>query len=168
MQRLMWFFEHLEEVLGAFLMAAMLTAVTASVFFRYVLNAPFAWTEEVALGLFVWMVFIGSAAVIKHGGHVAVDVVIVLFSQRVQRILLIVGDVIVIVVLVGMAWLGWLYALSGLDVYTLALKIPMFWVYLAIPVGSVLMIWRTIQQLVAAFEAPRAQVNPLEEVKEPL
>lgn len=164
----MWIVAHVEEIVGASLMAVLLIVVASSVFFRYVLNAPFAWTEEVALALFVWMVFVGSAAVVKSGGQVAVDILFVKLPKSFQRILLLVADVIVIGVLVAIIWLGWAYAWDERESYTLALKVPLFWIYLAIPVGGVLMLWRTVQNLAGAVRSPSVTINPLEDATEVL
>lgn len=168
MKKLMWLVDHVEDIIGAGLLATMLVAVAASVFFRYVLNRPFAWTEEVALALFVWLVFVGSAAVIKSGNPVVVDILFVKLPKNLQRDVLIAVDVIVILVLAAIAWLGWEYALSGWDVYTLALKMPRFWTYLAVPVGAVLMIWRTLEHLVGALKSRTVTIHPLEDATEVL
>jgi TRAP-type C4-dicarboxylate transport system permease small subunit len=168
MKTLMWFVDHVEDIIGAGVLAAMLVAVAASVFFRYVLNHPFAWTEEVALALFVWLVFVGSAAVVKSGNQVVVDIVFVKLPKNLQRDMLIAVDGIVIAVLAAIAWLGWWYALSGWDVYTLALKMPRFWTYLAVPVGAVLMMWRTFQHLVGSIKSRSVTIHPLEDATEVL
>lgn len=168
MKKLLWVADHVEDIIGASVLAAMLIAVAASVFFRYVLNHPFAWTEEVALALFVWLVFVGSAAVIKSGNQVVVDILFIKLPKNIQRDMLIAVDVLVILVLAAIAWLGWEYALSGWDVYTIALKMPRFWTYLAVPVGAVLMIWRTLQHLIGALRSRTVTINPLEDATEVL
>ena len=76
--------------------------------------------------------------------------------------------VIVIVVLAAIAWPGWEYALSGWDVYTLALKMPRFWTYLTVPVGAVLMIWRTLEHLVYSIKTRTLTIHPLEDATEVL
>ena len=42
-------------------MTVMLVVVTLQVWYRFVLNDPLAWSEELARYLFVWSSFIGSA-----------------------------------------------------------------------------------------------------------
>ncbi|MEJ2134846.1 MAG: TRAP transporter small permease subunit [Desulfofustis sp.] len=39
----------------------MVISILLQVFFRYVMNAPLYWSEEIARYAFVWLVFIGAA-----------------------------------------------------------------------------------------------------------
>ncbi|MEM8662843.1 MAG: TRAP transporter small permease [Pseudomonadota bacterium] len=46
----------------------------AQIFFRFVLDAPLIWSEEVSRLLVVWMTFIGAAVVCWDGRHLNIDV----------------------------------------------------------------------------------------------
>ena len=59
-------------VLGA-VMAAIVLITVAAVWWRYVLNAPIAWTEQVSNMLFVWTVFLGAAVLYREKLHIGVD-----------------------------------------------------------------------------------------------
>lgn len=62
---------------------ALLTVV--SVFFRFALNNPIGWSEEVQMILVVWGVFFGASMAIREEGHIAVDIIFDAFSVRLQR-----------------------------------------------------------------------------------
>lgn len=53
-------------------LTVMTTILCWQVFARYVLNASPAWTEQAALILMVWIVFLGSAAGIWDGFHIRI------------------------------------------------------------------------------------------------
>lgn len=56
---------------------AFITIVTltiAQIFFRFVLDSPLIWSEELARVLLVWMTFLGAAVVCWDGRHLNVDV----------------------------------------------------------------------------------------------
>lgn len=64
-----------------------LTALTVvAVFFRFFLNRPIAWTEEVQLILVVWSVFFGASGAIREKGHVAVDIVFDMLPHKAQSV----------------------------------------------------------------------------------
>ena len=150
---LRWLIDNLEELLGAGLLAAMLMIVVVGVLFRYLFLTPLRWSEEAPLALFVWLVFIGAAAVSKSGSHPRIDFISFIFTPGVDRLFTIIGYVIVLSLLAVMVGLGGLYATMSWDSYTIALKLPLFWINLSIPVGSSLMLWRTIQRLVVEIQS---------------
>ncbi|MEM7021072.1 MAG: TRAP transporter small permease [Pseudomonadota bacterium] len=55
----------------------------AQVFFRFALDSPLIWSEELARLLLVWVTFVGAAVVAWDGTHLNVDVV---FSRLPARI----------------------------------------------------------------------------------
>ena len=40
---------------------------------RYVMQAPFGWTEQLSRMLFVWITFLGAAVLYRRNGHIAID-----------------------------------------------------------------------------------------------
>lgn len=70
--------EKLEQVLGLsnfLILVAMTVMVFVGVVARYVLNDAISWTEEFSIWCFTWLIFLGAATGIRHGRHVAVDLV---------------------------------------------------------------------------------------------
>lgn len=63
----------------------MVVAIVWQVFARYVLLRPTVWSEELARYLMVWTTMLGSALVVRRGGHVAVTVFVELLPARVQH-----------------------------------------------------------------------------------
>jgi len=61
------------EVVLCGLMGGLVLVVFVQVLFRYVIYQPFAWTEEGARFLFIWLCLLGAAAAAKRGAHFAVD-----------------------------------------------------------------------------------------------
>jgi len=56
------------------LVGAIVVITLASVWWRYVLNAPLAWPEQVSRILFVWITFVGAAVLYRERLHVAIDI----------------------------------------------------------------------------------------------
>ena len=53
----------------------------AAVWWRYVLNAPLAWTEQVSRMLFVWITFVGAAVLYREQLHIAIDMFIAMLPR---------------------------------------------------------------------------------------
>lgn len=137
--RLVFFVE--EAFIAAGLFVAILLEV-AGVFFRYVLQRPFTWSEEFLTFLFVWMVFIGCSIAVRKREHIHVDVLVRLFSPSTQRAI---GIFASIAFASFIALLGW----TGLQTVFLqihtgevssAMEMPMWLISLAVPVGCLLML----------------------------
>jgi len=70
-----------KTILGA-IMAVIVAITIAAVWWRYVMNAPIAWTEQVSNMLFVWTVFLGSAVLYREKLHIGVDMFVKMLPAR--------------------------------------------------------------------------------------
>ena len=118
--------------------AYMTIAVLAQVFGRYVFNYSISWTEETARFAQAWVILIGAGITMRRGWHVAVDSLPEKLPLRIARALR-------IVLACGCIWflslvfygsfalieLGWLFEVSPV------LSIPMWIIYMALPLGAV-------------------------------
>ncbi len=117
--------------------AYMTIAVLAQVFGRYVFNYSISWTEETARLAQTWVILIGAGITMKRGWHVAVDSLpekLPLRIARVLKIILACGSIWFLCLIgygsLALIELGWLYEVSPV------LSIPMWTMYLALPLGA--------------------------------
>lgn len=61
--------EWLLKIICAALAGALTIVIFLQVFYRFVLRAPLVWSEEMALFLFQWTVFMGAALAVKQRSH---------------------------------------------------------------------------------------------------
>lgn len=134
-------------------MAAATGILGANVFMRYVFSAPIAWAEEVAIRLIIWLVFVGCSILVREHGHLAVDLLPRALPQRGRALLN------------GFIWCVsgcffiWLFLLGAEHTYRTyqsgqilpMLQAPIWLAYLAVPVGSALMICRIAQHILYFF-----------------
>src|ERR1700733_7760565 len=103
-----------------------------AIFFRYGIGQPLIWTEEAQRYLMVWVAFLGSAACVASGDHMAIDLVsgfLPRWAQRARRIVLLGLTAGYCGVLV---WKGIPLALHNGDQLAPATGIPMTYPYLAV------------------------------------
>ncbi|QDU71448.1 Sialic acid TRAP transporter permease protein SiaT [Mucisphaera calidilacus] len=111
---------------------------------RYILTDPPAWTEELATILFTWLVFVGASLALKRNEHFVVAVFVDWLPDRLGSAARGIAHTLVAICCLVLIWYGVGLTISGHDVDTAVLELPRSWVYLAIPVGALLMLLRTI------------------------
>jgi C4-dicarboxylate transporter, DctQ subunit len=149
--------DRLEEWIIVALMATATLLIFASVLHRYgsgvaflqpvLLGINMSWAQELCIYMFIWMAKFGAAYGVRTGIHVGVDVVLRRLRGNAYRGLVVFG------LLSGALFTGIVGTMGASFVWKIAhttqvsedLEIPMWIVYLAIPLGSYLMCFRFLQ-----------------------
>lgn len=84
------------EWLNAVVLLIMLIITVLSVTLRVVLKIPASWTESLAQYSFIFLVFIGSAAVMKDEGHITITAFTDRLKPPAQRVLRIIGRFLIL------------------------------------------------------------------------
>lgn len=143
-----WF----ENTLAILFLTTMILAVGTQVLSRYFLPVPVSWTEELARYSLIWLTFIGAAMAIHSKGHFVLEVVLNKLSPKFKYIVQIWILIILAVFLAVNAYSATMI-LKVLQYQTsAALQVPMSYVYLSMPVGSVFMLIHVIVQLFDKFK----------------
>lgn len=121
---------------GALSVAALVIVTSASVFARYLLGAPIAWTEEVSGLLMIWIVMIGAIACEANRQHLSVDLLEVRLPPRARRILVVGVTLVSVVLLVWMAWEAFKLGQTTAFKKTQILGVSWFWLDLAVVIGA--------------------------------
>mgnify|MGYP005761681967 FL=1 len=129
-------------VVGLFF--AMTVTVLIQVFFRFVLQSPLRWTEELARYLMIWLVLLASSIAMRNRAHLQVDVLTSALPRGPKRALTFVVDVLTIIFLCIMTWHGVTVVQVTMTQTSPAMQIPMALIYAAFPVGGVLMIMEQV------------------------
>lgn len=119
----------------------MALVVFAQVIFRYALLLPLFWTEEFARYCLVWSSLLGAGVALKKGEHIAVTFLTDKLPKEIHR-----GTAlsvqIFIAVLLGVIFCGGIYlVIITRHQLSPAMRIPMSWPYMAVPVGSLIMLF---------------------------
>lgn len=137
------------------LTATVFILLVCIVFFKVVARItgiPVPWTEEMSRFLFVWLIFLGGYITIKKGLNITFDLVLDYLPDQLWKITFTVVNIISVAFLGIIIVLGTNITLSSMNQYSAVLRIPMGWIYLALPVGSIGMLISQIEtyiQLIA-------------------
>jgi len=116
---------------GLILMLAM------QVFFRFVLQAPLAFTEETARLLFSWLIFVGAARALYVSQHFMVDIVYKYVPATLQSLFGYVCDVATLVFALVLVYAGVRFMASGQVLPVLGISVG--YQSAALPVGMALL-----------------------------
>jgi TRAP-type C4-dicarboxylate transport system permease small subunit len=130
----------LEHVTGCVFIV--LTSLTlAQVFFRYGLKSPLIWSEELVRYLCVWLTFLGASVLTAKKAHLRLGVSIMSYlSPRLGPPTAFVLDLLVFAFLALLTWQGARFTLITGFLTSPALRNPMWWVWIALPVNGGLML----------------------------
>jgi len=129
------------DLLLIVMIVAVFAEVLLEVFFRYVLHRPLSWGGELSQTILVWITFIGAATALFRGEHMTIDLLVRrLSSERVKRSLRLFTLLVLGAFLVLGVDAGWTVVERTWRMRTTAMQIPAGILYLAFPVGCVLML----------------------------
>ncbi len=131
-------YEGIVNAVAVTLFSAMVTVTAAGVFFRYVLNSALPWAEEADRYLFIWLTFVGASITMRHKAHIAVDLLVRSAKPDRRRWFALLVQACVLAFLVVVFWASGPVLEVTRDTRATATDIPMSWVYLAAPVGCIL------------------------------
>jgi TRAP-type C4-dicarboxylate transport system permease small subunit len=131
-----------------FLLIATLSAMTIAVFlqvlFRYVVHLPLFWTEELARYCLIWASLLGASIALKKKQHIAVTYFLEHVPGGLATKLTFAAQVSVVLILAVMIWGGIKLVLVTSAQISPALRIPMAVPYLALPLGSAVMLFHMV------------------------
>ncbi len=147
---------NLDAVICGFTLTICVILVNANVIFRYFLNNPIKWTDEVVTSLFIWTVFMGSAYAHRKHAHLGVDIVVNLIRGKSRDVIEFVMDILQILILVLLTYISAQYVCALIwkrgivfqwvdgalkyvgqikYTYTDTLRIPKWYTGIAVPLG---------------------------------
>ncbi len=138
------FFDKLLAFVTASAMAAIVLIVFVNVALRYIVNTGLTWSEEIAVNLFVWVIFLGAILAGLEGLHIKVDLLTKKLPKKMQKVFLVIASMCVLFAM-GVLIVG------GVDVVKVtdrnisaATGIPFSYISAALVVSAVCLVFVTI------------------------
>lgn len=156
--------DRAEEIIASLCLALMVILIGMQVFNRYVLGSSLVWSEELARYLFIWAVYVGCAYATKQRSHLSVTILQNFAPRWLKLPAQLLAD-FATVVFCGfcVVWgIGMLRFLARTGQEAPAMDFPMYWVYLALPLGMLLMAVRIIERsvlLIKGLERPPEEAS---------
>jgi C4-dicarboxylate transporter DctQ subunit len=105
------------------------------------------WAQELCVILFVWMAKFGAAYGVRTGIHVGIDVLINQLEPGPRKVFILFGLCAgaLFTGIIGAFGANFVWHMAHTNTTSADLELPMWLVYLAIPLGSLLMCFRFLQ-----------------------
>ena len=120
------------QVIVTILIFGILVTTLMQVVSRYVFNAPFMWTEELARSLGIWLVLLCSGLVVREERHLGFDILPEAWKPGLGFI----ANLAVIFFSVSLLKGSVAFIRVSLGMTSSALPIPLWTLYIAIPISG--------------------------------
>lgn len=125
--------------------------VILEVLSRYIFHVSIEWVAEVSQTLLVWLTFIGATVALLNGDHMVINILLNKSSHGVRKMFELIGDLAILsFVLPGLIG-GYQLVQRTWDMTTTTLQIPAGIMYLAFPLGCILMLPVILRDIISKF-----------------
>ncbi len=149
--------DHIETYLSASLLVFFSFLCVLQVVMRYVFNESLTWSEELSRFAFVWFVYTSASYAVRYQRHVKFNFLV----NILHKISPLYSQILKIIAL--FFWIGFLLFIDYYSVQIIANQfkmgqvspanqIPMYIVYLGLPMGALLMTFRVTQHIINSFK----------------
>ncbi|MFC4768415.1 TRAP transporter small permease [Effusibacillus consociatus] len=144
-------YARFEDYLSGTLIVVGLGLIFYGVVMRYVINNPQAWVEEISKYLVVWGTLTGAAVALREGHHIQVDILYDRVPPLVKRIFNIFSNLLGILFCALFIVFGsnLLNMYIQLDQRSTDVGIPLWIVYLVLPISGLMLAFRFVEKLAA-------------------
>ena len=122
-------------------------SVTADIVTRTI-GHPWLWLQEVTSTLFIYAIFIGTAAATRRNDHLYLTAISESMHGTPRAIVEVMTRTVVLCVSFCLIWFGYLNYLRGFGSFRLPSGQPIAYLYIIIPLSGILIALFTIEQLV--------------------
>ncbi len=148
-----WLDEHFEEVACVVLLFCMATLAFLNILTRYLTDLSLAFTEEIEVGLLVYLTMLGTAAGFRRGIHLGLVFLVGRLPRAAERWIRVVGALLACGLFLALLYFSVRQIQDEIAMATTseALAIPEWWYTLGLPLGSLIIIFRIVQAAVREF-----------------
>lgn len=145
------FKKDFELYIGSVFLSITTVVVIMNVFTRYFLKFTYYWAEEVAVGAFVWTIFLGVANAYKTNHMIGVEVLVKLLPKAGRDILEFLTSIIVVILSGLMFYFSYKYV-AGSTKITAALEISYSYINTVIVISFALITLYSIYFSIKSFK----------------
>lgn len=158
------YWSYFEELLAGLFFMAGIALIFYGVIMRYIINDPQAWVEEVARYAIIWGTFLGFGIALRHNQHIQVDILYDRLPKAWQPAMDVLSTIFCIVFCSIYTYYGYILVENRFNsgMVSLDVGIPMWIVYLILPISGLLFLIRFIERLINILSGKDEKyANPL-------
>ncbi len=122
-------------------------------------NIALPWASELTIYLFLWSAFFGAAYNFKENAHIGVTILQEKLPSKLKRVVAFISYIVIFIFLSAVAYFGYKYILLEIELEEIStdLHVPMWIVYLAIPlsfgIGAIYTLENMVKLILAKDDA---------------
>lgn len=155
MKIIKWLDKHLEESILMILLGSIVVVMLYQIVRRYIFNSSLSWSEEFCRYCFIWFMFVANSFSIKLRSDLRVDAVLSALPGGVRKVVdfadLLISFLLTLF-LFKCSFTTVAYVMSTGE-KSVGLQLPMYVVYLSMPIGFGMSVVRYIQRAVFDIRA---------------
>ena len=128
----------IEEYFLVYSLILMVALVFIQVIMRYIFNNSLSWSEELVRYIFIWQIWLGASVGAKNNDHIRIEIFSNKLKQKPREALEIVINLMIFEFYLFLIWQGiqYLKTVISTSMTSTGLQIPLWIVYISLPVGS--------------------------------
>lgn len=131
----------------------MVLLLAVQVIWRYFLNSPLVWTEELARYVFLWITFLGISYGLRKNAHIAVEMLVDSLPARLRKPIILFDYLVFLALLLYLLGPACNFCYKMWNIASPGMGLSMGIVYLALPLGFVLACVRILFRIFDLFAA---------------
>lgn len=162
-QEMLLRFEQLVEGVAAFLTGLSAALIFLGVVLRNVFELSPSWVVEAPIYTFVWAVFLVLGGTFQRGVHLGLDIVVATLPAPLQRGFAVFCALAMVAIAATLVWLGLGLTLEQISIGAVsntALKMPLYVVTAAMPLGFALLLVRALADIVGFWRREEDKLVP--------
>ncbi|QTD41079.1 TRAP transporter small permease [Sporosarcina sp. Te-1] len=138
---------RLEEWIVVIVLSIMSTIAFVNILSRGLASYSLSFTEEITVNLFVMLTFVGTAIGVREQAHLGFTLLYDMANVAFKRVITVLVGLMMLLLFGVLLYFGFQMVQFQMDMgqKTPSLGWPQWWFSLAMPLGAVLCIYRTIQ-----------------------
>lgn len=171
------FLKEFELNIGSVFLSVTMIVVITNVFTRYFLSFTYHWAEELAVGSFIWTIFLGLAYSFRENHLIGIEALVKMLPEKAANVVEFITALILTIVSFIMFYFSFKYV-AGSTKITAALELPYSYIYSAIVISFGLITIYSLKSLIETFQVAflgkekefeeEEEITVLEELKEEL
>jgi TRAP-type C4-dicarboxylate transport system permease small subunit len=143
--------EHVVNRIATVLFSVIFITMLLQIFFRYVLDSPLVWTEELCRYLFIWTCFLGWTIALRKKSHIRISYFIELLPHSLGKVVTFIFQILIFVFLIQLLRYGIAMTARSFSVPTITLFFSWAYVYIAVPLSATIMLLYSVVDMIDFF-----------------
>lgn len=154
-------FNKLEEWIAGSLFMLMFAILIVQIFSRQILGSPLTWSEELARLIFVYVGMLGVSLGIRNRQHIYIDFLYEKLPKKIKKIISTFIQLGILGCLLFFLYFGYDLFLKKEEIEIVSLGISLKWMYLSLPVITILMLIRFYQAYIDSYTEGKVSFKPV-------